>query len=86
MFFFLIGAIVPIPIYFLAKRYPSGPWRLINTPLLFSGTGSIPPATAIKYLSETLIISDHYSYATWSIVGFIFNFLIKRRHPAWWGK
>ena len=26
------------------------------------------------------------SYATWSIVGFIFNFHIKRRYPAWWGK
>ena len=26
------------------------------------------------------------SYATWSIVGFIFNFHIKRRHQAWWTK
>jgi hypothetical protein len=26
------------------------------------------------------------SYATWSIIGFIFNFVIKRRSPAWWAK
>lgn len=50
LFFFLIGAIVPIPIYFLAKRYPGGPWKLMNVPLFFSATGAIPPATAIKYL------------------------------------
>ena len=29
---------------------------------------------------------SHGSYATWSILGFIFNHLIKRRHPAWWAK
>ena len=45
-----MGAIAPIPIYLLARRYPSGPWKFINTPILFSGTGYIPPATAIKYL------------------------------------
>jgi len=48
LFFFLIGVILPIPIYFLAKRYPNSPWKLFNTPLFFSGTAAIPPATAIK--------------------------------------
>jgi len=82
-FFFLIGAIVPIPIYILARRYPRGPWKLINTPLFFCSTGLIPPATAIKY---ALVVRANSSYAAWSIVGFFFNYLIKRRSPAWWAK
>jgi OPT family oligopeptide transporter len=49
LWFFLIGAIAPIPIYFLARRYPGGPWKFLNTPIFFAGTSLIPPATAIKY-------------------------------------
>ena len=73
LFFFLIGALLPIPVFFLARRWPGGPWKFFNVPIFFSGTAYIPPATAINY-------------ATWSIVGFIFNFVIKRRHPQWWAK
>jgi hypothetical protein len=47
--FFLIGAIAPVPLYFLAKRYPNSPIKLFSMPLFFSATGEIPPATAIKY-------------------------------------
>jgi OPT family oligopeptide transporter len=84
LFFFLIGAISPIPIYFLATRYPRGPWKLFNTPLFFSGTAAIPPATAIKLFPP--FFDSNYSYATWSIIGYVFNYLIKRRHAAWWAK
>ena len=49
LFFFLIGAVAPIPFYVLARRYPNGPWKFINTTLFFFSTASIPPATAIKY-------------------------------------
>ena len=49
LFFFLIGAVAPIPFYVLAWRYPNGPWKFINTTLFFFSTASIPPATAIKY-------------------------------------
>lgn len=51
LWFFLIGAIAPIPVYFLARRYPNGPWKFFNTPIFFAGTAYIPPATAIKYTS-----------------------------------
>jgi OPT family oligopeptide transporter len=73
LYFFLIGAIAPFPIYFLARRFPAGPWKFINTPIFFAGTAYIPPATAINY-------------ATWTIVGFIFNYVIKKRRPDWWSK
>src|ERR1700736_5183077 len=50
LFFFIIGAILPVPVYFLARRYPAGPWKFLNVPLFMSSTSYFPPATAIKYL------------------------------------
>lgn len=85
LYFFLIGAIVPIPIFFLARRFPNGPWKFINAPIIFSATFNIPPATAIKY-SYNSFERLMFSYATWFIVGTVFNFWIKRRNPAWWAK
>jgi hypothetical protein len=47
--------------------------KYINWPVIFSGTGLIPPATPSNYV-------------TWSIVGFLFNYVIRRRHFSWWTK
>ncbi|KAF5004264.1 hypothetical protein FDECE_9241 [Fusarium decemcellulare] len=69
--FFVIGAITPVVIYVLAKRWPRSPVRYLMAPLIFGGAGSIPPATPLNYLS-------------WGIVGFIFQFWIKKRHFRWW--
>jgi OPT family oligopeptide transporter len=52
LFFFILGALAPIPIYILARRNPGGPWKFINVPLLISSTAYFPPATAIKYISS----------------------------------
>lgn len=41
--------------------------------MIFSGTGYIPPASAVNYVP-------------WAIIGFIFQFVIRRRHFAWWTK
>ncbi|KAF4623380.1 hypothetical protein D9613_001379 [Agrocybe pediades] len=57
VFFFLIGAVAPVI-----------PW-----PVIFNGTGLIPPATAINYVP-------------WAGVGFIFQYFIRRRHFSWWTK
>lgn len=42
-------------------------------PLIFGGAGAIPPATPLNYFS-------------WGIVGFIFQYWIKKRHFGWWGR
>lgn len=73
LFFFLIGATLPVITYALTKRYPNKFFKYINFPVLFTGVGYIPPATAINYIP-------------WGIVGFIFQFWIRRRHFAWWSK
>ena len=41
--------------------------------MIFSGTGAIPPATAVNYVP-------------WTIVGFIFQYVIRRRAFSWWTK
>jgi OPT family small oligopeptide transporter len=71
LYFFLIGAILPVPFYFLARRYPLSFWRYVNIPVFFSGVGILLPATGMNY-------------ASWAITGFIFNYFIRRYHFRWW--
>ncbi|THG97283.1 hypothetical protein EW145_g7646 [Phellinidium pouzarii] len=42
-------------------------------PVIFNGTGLIPPATAENYVP-------------WALIGFIFQYVIRRRHFSWWSK
>ncbi|KAI1473658.1 small oligopeptide transporter [Daldinia eschscholtzii] len=69
--FWLVGAVTPVITWFLARRAPKSIFRLINMPLIFGGSGWIPPATA-------------YTYLCWGTVGFVFNYYIKRKWNGWW--
>ncbi|KAH6917448.1 glutathione transporter [Coprinopsis sp. MPI-PUGE-AT-0042] len=71
LWFFPIGFFLPIPFYFLARRFPLSFWRFVNIPIFFAGLGAMPPASGINYIS-------------WALVGFIFNFVIRRFHFRWW--
>ncbi|KAL0954158.1 hypothetical protein HGRIS_005294 [Hohenbuehelia grisea] len=73
VYFFLVGAACPVIFYFLSKKFPNSFIRYVNFPVIFSGTGAIPPASAINYVP-------------WAIVGFIFQYVIRRRHFSWWTK
>ncbi|GLB42837.1 putative OPT oligopeptide transporter protein [Lyophyllum shimeji] len=42
-FFFLIGFICPVISYVLTRKFPNSWFRYINFPVIFSGTGLIPP-------------------------------------------
>ncbi|RAK95685.1 OPT oligopeptide transporter family [Aspergillus ibericus CBS 121593] len=70
---FLVGALLPIPFYVFTKWWPRSGWRYVYIPLVFYGCADLSPYNV--------------SYA-WSpmVVGFIFNFWIKRRWQAWWEK
>ncbi|KPM37308.1 Sexual differentiation process protein isp4 [Neonectria ditissima] len=72
-FFFLLGAITPVIFYYAAKKWPKSPARYLIAPLIFGGAGAIPPATPLNYLS-------------WGMVGFVFQFWIKKRHFRWWSR
>jgi len=45
----------------------------LHFPLVFSGLGSIPPATSINYVP-------------WAIVGFVSQYVIRRRNFSYWAK
>lgn len=68
---FLVGALLPLPFYFLTRRYPNSWVRYVHVPvLIIGGLGWVP--TNLTYLWPTLI------------VGFIFNYYIKNRWVTWW--
>ncbi|KAG9608482.1 small oligopeptide transporter, partial [Aureobasidium melanogenum] len=69
--FWLAGAAAPVIFFFAAKQWPKSPIRFLSAPLIFGGTGQIPPATPLNYLS-------------WGVVGFIFNKWIRNRYRGWW--
>ncbi|KAF3917703.1 hypothetical protein AA313_de0210203 [Arthrobotrys entomopaga] len=69
MWFFLIGAIVPVITYYLNRRFPKSFLSYVCWPVIF--TGSSLPATPLNYFA-------------WGIVGFVFNFHIRKRFFGWW--
>ncbi|KAA8573358.1 hypothetical protein MFRU_053g00120 [Monilinia fructicola] len=71
MYFFLIGPIVTIFVYFIYRKYPNSWVRYINVPVFFNAAGNIPPANTTQY-------------SLWFIFGFLFNYLIRKRAFAWW--
>ncbi|KAL1841976.1 hypothetical protein VTJ49DRAFT_6219 [Mycothermus thermophilus] len=70
---FAIGAILPILLWLYARGRKKSIVRLINLPVLFGSLGWIPPATGLNF-------------SVWALVCYVFNYLIKRRAPAWWAK
>jgi len=73
MWFFLLGALLPAAIYLVARFYPRSGARYLVAPVIFGGTGLIPPATTLNY-------------GAWAIVGYIFNKLIKDKYNGWWSR
>ncbi|KAF5392874.1 hypothetical protein D9757_000863 [Collybiopsis confluens] len=73
LFFFIVGLIAPIVHWIVHRKCPSSWTRYINFPLIFTGTGLLPPATSINYVP-------------WAVVGFIFQYIIRRNHFSWWTK
>lgn len=73
LWFFLPGALVPVIIYYAARRWPRSPLRFLIAPVIFGGAAAIPPATPLNYL-------------TWGAVGWLFQYWVKKRHFAWWSR
>jgi len=69
----IVGVFLPLPFYFWQRRYPTSWVKNISTPVILNGVAWIPPATGINYSS-------------WFAVGFVFQYLIRKRNFAWWSK
>lgn len=71
---FLFGAVAPLPAYFLSRKYPEKKWiQMINVPLILGGTASMPPARSMNYIM-------------WGGVGLYFNIYVYRVHKKWWAR
>lgn len=73
LFFFVVGAILPIANWLFLKKYPKSIAKYFHWPVFFTGTGYIPPATG-------------YTYGTYCAVAYIFGYWIKRKYFGWWAK
>ncbi|XP_051125586.1 oligopeptide transporter 3 [Andrographis paniculata] len=71
---FLIGAVLPVPVWVLSKVYPEKKWiPLINIPVISFGFAGMPPATPTNI-------------ASWIITGTIFNYFVFKYRKRWWQK
>ncbi|KAI0067959.1 OPT-domain-containing protein [Artomyces pyxidatus] len=71
LYFFLIGALLPIPFYILARRYPRSNWRYVHIPVALIAVDMVPPASGMNF-------------ASWFIVGAFFQWFMRRFHFRWW--
>ncbi|KAJ6801586.1 oligopeptide transporter 1-like [Iris pallida] len=73
-YFFLIGLLSPVPVWFLSRAFPKKRWiKLINMPVILGGAGSLMPAKTVNY-------------NMWFAVGLFFNFVVYRRYKGWWAR
>ncbi|PNP52133.1 hypothetical protein THARTR1_07342 [Trichoderma harzianum] len=70
---FPLGALLPIPLWLYSRHKKHSLLRKVNLPVIFGAMGWIPPATGLNF-------------SVWALVCFFFNYLVKRRANAWWGK
>lgn len=73
LFFFIVGAIMPVINWLILKKWPKSPIGWLHWPVFFGGTGYIPPATA-------------YNYTSYCTVGLFFGWWVKKKYFHWWSK
>ncbi|ORX69070.1 OPT superfamily oligopeptide transporter [Linderina pennispora] len=71
IYLFIIGALLPIPVWYLQQRYPNSFWRWVNLPVFFAGLNATPPAASA-------------SVVAWFLVCFVFQFIIHRYRYGFW--
>ncbi|KAI8319046.1 OPT-domain-containing protein [Martensiomyces pterosporus] len=70
---FIVGAVLPIPVWYMQRRYPLSLWKYIHIPVLISSTALMPPAPTTTVTS-------------WFFVCFVVNFVAYRHRYTWWQK
>ncbi|PRP76943.1 OPT oligopeptide transporter [Planoprotostelium fungivorum] len=73
LYSFVAGAILPVPVWFFLRKYPKSWLKYVHVPIILSAVVMTPPAPA-------------GNYPTWFFIGFLFNYIIKKRHFGWWSK
>ncbi|KAF5624340.1 OPT family small oligopeptide transporter [Fusarium sp. NRRL 52700] len=73
LWFFLVGALLPVVVYLLrTKVFPHVNWlKKVHVPLFLGGLNYIPPASGVNY-------------GSWALFGLLFGALVKKRKASWW--
>ncbi|XP_024156239.1 oligopeptide transporter 1 [Rosa chinensis] len=72
--FFLLGLLAPVPVWFFSKKFPNQKWiRLINMPIIIGAAQGIPPAGPVHYI-------------TYGAVAIFFNFYVYSKFKGWWAR
>ena len=71
LWFFLVGLALPLPFWYLSKRYSHSLWKYVHIPLILSVTNYVPNAPSVVY-------------AMWFSMSFVFGFYIRRYFYSWW--
>src|SRR5579863_8736922 len=69
----IVGALLPLPFWIIQRRRPDSWAKFVSTPVVLLGVSYIPPAVGINYSS-------------WFAIGFVFQFIVRKRNFAWWSK
>ncbi|KAG6382491.1 hypothetical protein SASPL_157837 [Salvia splendens] len=73
-YFFLLGLVAPVPVWYFARKYPEKRWiGCINIPIVLSGTLGMPVAKSVNCVS-------------WLTVGILFNLVVYQRYKGWWAR
>jgi hypothetical protein len=67
------GAVAPVIVFVLARRWPRSWLRNIHIPVFLNGPLFCPPGSGINY-------------GSWVLVGAYFQYYKRRKNFAWWSK
>jgi OPT family oligopeptide transporter len=73
LFALVVGAVLPIPFWLWQRRWPGSALRYVNIPVFLNGVMFLPPANGANY-------------SAWFVVGFVFQYLLRKRNFTWWSK
>ncbi len=64
---------MPVILYIVARTFLRSNARFFSALIFFGGMGELPPASATPLF-----------YLSWSLVGFVFQRVIRNRYRGWW--
>ena len=88
-YWFFIGAVCPLIAYVIHLRWPNSFIRYVKSVVLLLST--CPRLTIISFPvifngPSSIYFASGLNYVAWAMVGFIFQYHIRRRHFSWWVK
>ncbi|KAJ5157943.1 uncharacterized protein N7500_007594 [Penicillium coprophilum] len=89
LYFFIIGAILPIPVYYMARRYPKSLWRRVHVPLFIGGVELPSPCDRNELRHKYNFVLSSAMDSSVGIAGAMIFLTIyftgASNHFNWWG-